>query len=184
MSKDRKNAGTQLAQRSLNHKNQDVVVLSIPEGGLPLGAIVAEALNASLEVVFPKKNGHPTNKEHAIGKASFGHKCMADSMDATLTYIEEESRRIRGILRQRQDQYHKEPKPMDLKDKVVVIVNDGMAGISTILAIVGLIEEEEPLKIKVAVPVTSSSALEKLNESPFVDEVVCLHIPNYLQAVG
>lgn len=184
MFKDRNDAGKQLAEKLIGYKNKDVVIVAIPRGGLPLGAIVAKALNAPLDVVLTKKIGHPINKEYAIGAVSLGNKFITDSIGASLSYIDEETRRIREILQQRQDQYYKNLKPKDLKDKIVIIVDDGIATGSTMLATVALIKDEEPSMLIVAVPVAASTAVEKLNNSPFVDEVVCLQIPKYFQAVG
>lgn len=184
MFKDRNDAGKQLAKRLLGYKNKEVVVVAIPRGGLPLGAIIAEALNAPLDVVLTKKIGHPINKEYAIGAVSLGNKFITDSIGASLSYIDEETRRIREILQQRQDQYYKNLNPKDLKDKIVIIVDDGIATGSTMLATVALIKDKDPSRLIVAVPVAASTAFEKLNNSPVVDEVVCLQIPKYFQAVG
>ncbi|MBC8757640.1 phosphoribosyltransferase [Kordia sp. YSTF-M3] len=184
MFKDRIDAGKQLAQRILNYKNKDVVVVAIPRGGLPLGAIVAKALNAPLDVVLTKKIGHPINKEYAIGAVSLGNKFITDSGEVSMSYIEDEIRSIRALLRQRQDQYYKNSKPKVLKNKIVIIVDDGIATGNTMLATIRLIKDEEPSRIIVAVPVASLSALEKLNNSPFVDETVCLLIPRHFRAVG
>ena len=184
MFKDRTDAGKQLAQKLLNYKNKEVVVVAIPRGGLPLGAIIADAINAPLDVVLTKKIGHPLNKEYAIGAVSLEHKFITESVDASLSYIEEEIRRIRELLRQRQDQYYKNTTPKNLKNNIVIIVDDGLATGSTMLATIPLIKEKEPSKIVVAVPVASASALEKINNSPFVDEVVCLLVPSNFKAVG
>ena len=184
MFKDRNDAGKQLAEKLMGYKNKEVVVVAIPRGGLPLGNIVAKALNAPLDVVLTKKIGHPINKEYAIGAVSIGNKYITDSVAASLSYIDEETRRIRDILRQRQDQYYKNSKPKDLKDKIVIIVDDGVATGSTMLATIALINDEDPSRLIVAVPVSSVSAGEKLSNSPFVDEVVCLHTPKDFRAVG
>jgi putative phosphoribosyl transferase len=184
MFKDRIDAGKQLAQRMLAYKNKDVVVVAIPRGGLPLGAIIANALNAPLDVVLTKKIGHPSNKEYAIGAVSLGHKFITNPAVVSTSYIEEETKRIRALLRLRQDQYYENSKPKVLKNKIVIIVDDGIATGSTMLATIRLIKDEEPSRIIVAVPVASLAAFEKLNNSPFVDEVVCLLIPRNFRAVG
>ncbi|NER16798.1 phosphoribosyltransferase [Spongiivirga citrea] len=184
MFKDRTDAGRQLAKKLINYKNKDVVVVAIPRGGLPLGAIVAEELNAPLDVVLTKKIGHPLNKEFAIGAVSLQNKYITDSSDAALSYIKEETRRVREVLRQRQDQYYKNLTPKVLTNKIVIVVDDGIATGNTILATVALIEEQEPSKTIVAIPVASRSAIEKIYNSPYIDEVVCLRIPQHFRAVG
>lgn len=184
MFKDRTDAGRQLAEKLISYKNKDVIVVTIPRGGLPLGAIVAEKLNAPLDIVLTKKIGHPINKEFAIGAISLQNKYITDSIDATLRYIDEETQRIRDILQQRQDQYYRNLTPRSLKDKIVIVVDDGIATGSTMLATVALIAAEEPSKIIVAIPVASSSAIEKLNNSPNINDVVYLQVPRNFRAVG
>lgn len=184
MFKDRTDAGKQLAQRLLSYKDKDVVVVAIPRGGLPLGAAVAEALHAPLDVVLTKKIGHPLNKEYAIGAISLEHTYITKSVDATADYIEAETKRIRELLRQRQDQYYKNAKPVNLKNKIVIVVDDGLATGNTMRASLPLLKNADPLKIIVAVPVASASAIQKLENSPFVDEVVCLQQPENFMSVG
>lgn len=184
MFKDRTDAGKQLAQRLQGYKNKEVVVVAIPRGGLPLGAIVANSLNAPLDVVLTKKISHPLNKEFGIGAVGLGHKFITDSVDATMSYIEEETRRIRSILRQLQDEYYKNLSPRNLRNKIVIIVDDGIATGSTMLAAVALIKDKQPEKIIIAVPVASLAAIEKLNNASSVDEVICLHIQRNFQAIG
>jgi len=184
MFKDRTDAGRQLAKKLISYKNKDVVVVAIPRGGLPLGVIVAKTLNAPLDVILTKKIGHPLNKEFSIGAVSLKSKYFEDSADVALNYIMEETRRIRETLQQRQDQYYKNFAPKILKHKIVIVVDDGIATGSSILAAVSLINKEEPSKIVVAFPVASSSAINKLYNSPFINEVVCIEIPKHFNAVG
>ena len=100
MFKDRIDAGTQLAEKLLEFKSQNVVVLAIPRGGLPLGTIVAKALNVPLDVALTKKIGHPSNKEYAIGAVSLENIILSDAVGVTKGYIEEETARLRKKLKQ------------------------------------------------------------------------------------
>lgn len=184
MFQDRTDAGIQLAEKLTFYKDQDVVVLAIPRGGLPLGAIVAKALNAPLDVALIKKIGHPYNKEYAIGAVSLESVITSDTVNIPKTYIEEETNRIRDLLKKRYEQYYKEGKPHDLKDKVVLIVDDGIATGNTLLATVELIYKQKPKAIVVAIPVAPPSSLKKLEDSPFVNEVICLETPYNFMAVG
>jgi len=184
MFQDRTDAGIQLAEKLTSYKGQDVVVLAIPRGGLPLGAIVAKALDAPLDVALIKKIGHPYNKEYAIGAVSLESVITSDTVNIPKRYIEEETNRIRDLLTQRYEQYYKEGKPHDLKDKVAIIVDDGIATGNTLLATVELIHKQKPKSIVVAIPVAPPSSLNKLEDSPHINKVICLKTPYNFMAVG
>lgn len=184
MFKDRQDAAKQLARKLYQFKNKDVVVLAIPRGGLPLGAIVAKSLKAPLDIALSKKIGHPLNKEYAIGAVSLKNSVLTDAFGVTKNYIEEETIRIRKKLRERHKQYYKNRSAVNLTNKTVIIIDDGIATGNTILVTVDLVSKEKPDKIVVAIPVAPISALRKLQESPHVDEVVCLETPYYFRAVG
>ena len=150
MFKDRIDAGIQLAESLQHFKDEDVIVLAIPRGGLPLGAIVAKKLNAPLDVVLSKKIGHPYHKEYAIGAVSLENIVLTDARGATKSYIKEEIARIRKKLKQRYDLFYGEKSPKSLKNKVVIIVDDGIATGSTILATAELVRPKNPKKVIVA----------------------------------
>ncbi|NER15740.1 phosphoribosyltransferase [Spongiivirga citrea] len=184
MYKNRTDAGKQLALRLLHYKNEDVVVLAVPRGGLPLGKVVAKTLQAPLDVVLTKKIGHPYNKEYAIGAVSLTGHILNQTIGVSEDYIIEEIKRIRETLSHRHNQYYKNLKPQLLKNKTVIIVDDGVATGSTLLATVKLVSEREPDNIVVAIPVASKSAMDRLNESDYIHEILCLQIPSNFRAVG
>lgn len=184
MFKDRIDAGTQLAEKLLAFKSQNVVVLAIPRGGLPLGAIVAKALNAPLDVALTKKIGHPYNKEFAIGAVSLENIILNEAIGVTKGYIEEETVRLRKKLKERHKQYYKNNEPQNLKDKTVIIIDDGIATGNTILVTIELVKMQNPNKIVVAIPVAPPSTVRKLEASSEVDEVICLETPYNFHAVG
>ena len=181
---DRKDAGRQLAKSLRDLKDEDVVILAIPRGGLPLGAIVAKELNAPLDVALSKKIGHPYNKEYAIGAVSLHHDILTDAMGVTKGYIEEEKIRIRKKLKQAHRQYYQNRNPQNLENKTVIIIDDGIATGNTILVTAALVYHQKAKKIIVAVPVGSESAVRKLRNSQFIDEVICLKTPFNFKAVG
>jgi predicted phosphoribosyltransferase len=185
MFKDRNDAATQLARTLASYKEKEaVVVLAVPRGGLPLGAIIAKALNASLDVALSKKIGHPYNKEYAIGAVSLESVILSNAVEIPKSYIEEETKRIREKLKKRYDQYYKNRTPQNLKDKVVIIVDDGIATGNTIKATAELTHAHKPSKTVVATPVAPRSAIDNLQKSPYIDEVVCLYTPSNFRAVG
>lgn len=184
MFKDRIDAGTQLKEKLLKFKDENMVVLAIPRGGLPIGAIVAKALMAPLDVALTKKIGHPNNKEYAIGAVSLEDTVLTEAKGVTKGYINEETIRIRKKLQQRHNQYYKKRSPQSIKDKTVIIVDDGIATGNTLLATIELVSKQNPKKIIVAIPVAPDSAIKKLESTQKVDEVICLRVPYNFQAVG
>ena len=181
---NRTDAGKQLAEELKSFSNEAVVVLAIPRGGLPIGAEVALALNAPLDVALTKKIGHPHHREYAIGAVSLESVVLSDTATIPQEYIESETIRIREVLRKRHNAYYKNRRPVPLKDKVVIVVDDGIATGNTLLATVQLVAKQQPMKIVVAIPVAPRSAVKMLETTPQVDEVVCLATPLNFMAVG
>lgn len=185
MFKDRNEAANQLAKSLDTYKNKDAIVLAIPRGGVPIGFIISKALNLPLEVVLSKKIGHPMNKEYAIGAVTLKSRTLSDAAEnISPTYIEEETKRIRDLLKNRQRQYHGSKKSLALKDKILIVVDDGIATGDTMLSTIKMLHDENPKKIVIAVPVAPPSAVKKLNDSKYVDEFICLLKPMNFSAVG
>lgn len=184
MFKDRIDAGIQLAEKLSKFRKDNVVVLAIPRGGLPLGAIVAKELKSSMDVALTKKIGHPFNKEYAIGAVSLENIILSNAVGVTKGYIEEETARLRKKLKKRYNQYYKNSEPKNLKDKTVIIVDDGIATGNTIMVTIELVKMQNPNKTVVAIPVAPPSTVRKLEDSPEVDEVICLETPYNFRAVG
>ena len=184
MFRDRIDAGRQLSEKLMKFKEEDVVVLAIPRGGLPLGAIVAKTLEAPLDVALTKKIGHPSNKEFAIGAVSLDDIVLTNTMGVTQGYITEETKHIRKKLLKRHDEYYKKRLPQNVKNKTVIIVDDGIATGNTLLATIELVSKQRPKKIIVAIPVAPNSAIKKLENTQKIDEVICLQVPYNFQAVG
>ena len=88
------------------------------------------------------------------------------------------------MLTNRYQDYHGNKKPQELKDKILIIVDDGIATGNTIISTIEMLHEEQPKKIVVAIPVSSQSALQKLKNTRFIDEVICLSAPENFMAVG
>ena len=184
MFKNRIDAAKQLTGKLAPFKGEDLVIIAIPRGGLPLGSVVASALSAPLDVALTKKIGHPAHKEYAIGAVSLENRFLTDTFGISENYIEEETKRIRELLSKRHEQYYKNSSPQDLTDKTVIIVDDGIATGNTILATIELVHKARPKKIIVAIPVAPPSAIRNLQSSTLIDEVVCLETPSDFQAVG
>ena len=143
---------------------------------------MARALHAPLDVLLVKKIGHPANPEYAIGMVTLDNFIVREHQGIPAAYIAEEVTRLQVLLRERQAQYHKGKAPIVLKGKTVLLVDDGLATGSTMLAAVRLVRKANPAKVIVAVPIAPSDAIISLDAE--ADAVVCLHIAPHFTAVG
>ncbi len=181
---DRFAAAKEMAKKLQKYKNdKNAIVLAIPRGGLQTGYVLAKELNLKLDIVLTKKIGYPGNEEYAIGSVSLNGKFVNEEhRDLPSDYIEREVKRIRKILRKRYKKYLGNRKPAQLKNKTVILTDDGVATGSTLLAAVDLVRQEEPKKIVVAVPVGPTETIERIKRK--ADEVVCLLTPDPFYAIG
>lgn len=182
MFQDRIDAGLALSKYLQHYKHADAVTLAIPRGGVPVAFPVAKLLHLPLQIILSKKIGHPMHKEFAIGAVSLTGRVMAPNAFATEEYIQQETKNIREQLKARYAQYMGDKKPVPLKNKIVIIIDDGIATGYTLLSTIEMIREEMPKKIVVAVPVASRQAALKL--SKVADEFVCVLIPPHFHSVG
>jgi len=186
MFKDRTDAGLLLVKKLSNyHNNKDAVVVTIPRGGIPLGYVISKGLHLPLEIVLSKKIGHPLHKEFAIGAVTLTDRILSDAAnDVSRMYIEAETSRIRTILKERQDGYYDKRKPISFKNKIVIVVDDGVATGNTLMSSIKLIEKQKPSQIIVALPVGPPSVIEKIKKLPYVNDTICLLVPENFRAVG
>ncbi len=183
---NREEAGKLLVNKLMNYKdNNDVVILAIPRGGVPIGYELTKKLHVPLDVILSKKIGHPFNKEYAIGAVTSKSIILSDAAtEVSKVYINDETEQIRELLKQRYKSYHGDSEPIELNNKIVFLVDDGVATGNTLISCVQLIALEKPLKIIVALPVSPPSSLKKIKEMPEVNEAICLSTPMNFQAVG
>jgi len=186
MFKSREEAGILLANKLVNYSNKkDTVIVAIPRGGVPVGYQICKKLNLPLEIVLSKKIGHPFNKEFAIGAVTLDSYIISEAVSGVSNkYINNEIKKIRGILKQRQQLFYGSKKPINFRNKTVIIVDDGVATGNTLIASIELIKIVAPIKIIVALPVAPPSALKKIKALPAVDATICLLEPRSFQAVG
>lgn len=184
MFRNRTEAGYLLAGELLKYKGKPVVVMAIPRGGLPLGAIIADALQAPLEVALTKKIGHPFNREYAIGAVSRNQIIVSKPEGISESYIESETVRLREKLEERHRLFHRKKSPVPLKGKQVIIIDDGIATGNTLRVTIALISAEAPDKIIVAIPVAPPDTVSRIRDMAEVDDVICLLTPRNFHAVG
>ena len=179
---NRYDAAIQLIALLREYKDQDAIVMAIPRGGVPIGYHIARALHMPMELLLTKKIGHPLNKELAIGAMSIDDSVIDGTYKVNASYIDSETVRIRQDLKERYKKFMGERQPADLKDKVVIIVDDGAATGATILAAVQMIRHKAPKQVVVAVPVASREAAARIRQ--YADVLICPLIPGNLRAVS
>lgn len=183
MFQNRSRAGQALAKMLLSYKNQDAVVLGVPRGGVPVAYEIAEKLNKPLGIVLVKKIGHPLNKEYAIGAVSLEDHIITPGHKVSEAYLEEEVQNVRQRLIQMKDYFKgRDYTSMPLKNKVVILVDDGLATGFTMLNTIRLIKKTHPKKIIVAIPVGPNEAIITLKNEGV--EVVVIEIPYFFNGIG
>jgi predicted phosphoribosyltransferase len=185
---DRTDAGRALAQQLDRYSGRrDVVVLALPRGGVPVGYHVAEALGAPLDVFLVRKLGTPGHRELAMGAiASGGVRVLNDEVVRWLNIrpdqIESVAREEQQELVRREAAYKEGRPPVSLKDRIVILVDDGLATGSTMKAAVQAVKQLQPSRVIVAVPVGAPETCRDLGQ--YADEVVCANMPEPFSAVG
>jgi putative phosphoribosyl transferase len=184
---DRTDAGEQLARAVADRGIEADVVLAIPRGGLPLGRIVADELEAPLDVVVAKKIGAPGNPELAIGSvASDGavwlNRDLIGQLGVDEEYVETERDRVATQASEKEAQYRSGREPIDLEGKRVVVVDDGVATGATTRACLRNVHDAGAARVTLAVPVGPPEAIGRLREE--TDAVICVETPAWFGAVG
>lgn len=183
MFNDRVDAGQQLAAALKKYRNQDdAVVVALPRGGVVTAYVIAKELQLPLEVAMVKKLGHPYNPEFAIGAVSMSGRVINGFSGVSHEYIEQSTKNIQELLRKRYVMYHGDKPPVDLENKTVIVVDDGVATGKTLIASLELIGKEKPAKIIVAVPVGPTGTIALLKQ--YADEVICLEAFQEFYAIG
>ena len=185
---DRIDAGHQLAGRlSAYSGRSDVIVLALPRGGVPVAAEVARELGAPFDLFLVRKLGVPSHPELAMGAiAEGGVEVLSDDLIRDLgipqSTVQQVAVRERMELDRRDVLYRQgRPRPI-VKDRTVIVVDDGLATGSSMQAAVLALRQLEPARIVVAVPVGAADTCERLAQ--IADEVVCATTPEPFQAVG
>ena len=186
--RDRADAGRRLAvQLSQYGGRDDVIVLALPRGGVPVGAEVARTLAAPLDVFLVRKLGVPGHPELAMGAiASGGVRVLGDEIIRELAIpasaIEAVAAREQVELTRRERLYRGERALPSLAQRTVILVDDGLATGATMQAAVEASRTQQPARIVVAVPVGAPDTCERLRQ--IADEVVCVESPASFHAVG
>jgi erythromycin esterase-like protein/predicted phosphoribosyltransferase len=186
--RDRTEAGRLLAEQLRQYAGRDdVVVLALPRGGVPVAFEVARALDSPLDVFLVRKLGVPGHEELALGAIATGgmrvlNRQLIESLGLPAEWIEGIDAKERRELERRERLYRADRPPPDVAGKTVILVDDGLATGSTMVAAVQAILQDEPERIVVAVPVAAPEVCAAMRT--IADEVVCLSTPEPFGAVG
>ena len=190
--RDRQDAGRQLAKVLMKYANlEDVTVLGVPRGGVPVGFEIAVALRVPLDIFLSHKLGVPGQEELAFGAVAAGDGRFLDyeiihAAGISPAQIEQISQETRATLEERARLYRGDRPPISVQGRTVILVDDGIATGASVYAAIHALRQMKPKKLIVAVPVAPISTINWLRSSlrPDIDELVVANSPEYFYAVG
>jgi putative phosphoribosyl transferase len=185
MFEDRKDAGERLGRALEKYRNMNVLVLGIPRGGVETAYYVAKHLNAELSVVITRKLGYPANPEAAFGAvAEDGSVYISDNarFDLSKEEMNEALRQQKEEIKRRIKKLRRGKPLTEIRNRIVMIVDDGIATGATLIATIDLCKKRMPQKIIVAAPIAGQGMEGILKE--MVDEVVILETPPFFNSVS
>ena len=185
---DRRDAGRHLASalRAFAHRS-DVLVLALPRGGVPVAREVADALEAPLDVLVVRKLGMPGHAELAMGAVASGdirvfNRDVITRFGISQAAIDRVTAAERTEVARREQLYRGDAPPLDVTDRTVLLVDDGLATGATMSAAVAALRELHPARVIVAVPVAARDAMHLLRQT--ADDCVSVLVPEALYGVG
>lgn len=188
MFRDRRDAGIQLAQRLIDYRNTEgVLILALPRGGVVTGFEIARYLNAPLDVLIVRKIGAPLQPELAVGAISETGTVVLNQYVVTEygipeSYIDRAISLVKEEISRRVSLYRMGKGIKDLEGKTIILVDDGVATGATMKAAITTLKREKLTKLVAALPVAPPDVADEIKG--MVDELVCIDTPPYFMAVG
>lgn len=184
---DRRQAGQVLAAQLARYRDDpDVVVLGLPRGGVPVAFEVAQALHAPLDVFIVRKLGLPGHEEFAMGAIATGDVMVmnpdVEAFQVPQAAVDAVVARERSELARRETLYRRNRAPRALERRIAILVDDGLATGSTMMAAATAVRQQHPKRVVVAVPVAAADTCRAFRDE--VDDVVCAATPEPFRAVG
>jgi putative phosphoribosyl transferase len=185
---DRQDAGRYLAEKLSNYNNDpNTIVLALPRGGVPVGYEIAKELNVPLDLFLVRKLGVPIYEELAMGAIASGgvrvlNHDVVRKLGITDEMIESVAQEQERELLRREREYRGDRPPLNLEEKTVILVDDGLATGASMRAAVEALKQHQPGKIIVAVPVGAAETCKQFERD--VDQIVCGLAPEDFVAVG
>jgi putative phosphoribosyl transferase len=186
--RDRAEAGRLLAEKLKRFQDSDdVIVLALPRGGVPVGFEIANALNVPLDVFLVRKLGVPGREELAMGAIASGGTCfinhlIVQSLRIPGSTIERVIEIEQEELNRRENKYRDPNQPLDWRGKTVILVDDGLATGATMHAAVNAVKSGDPAAVVVAVPVSARDTFRSFQRE--VDDIVAVAVPDEFSSVG
>lgn len=186
--KNRNDAGIRLAFKLTNYKDKEgILVLALPRGGVVIGYEIASYLNCPLDVIIIRKLGFPGNPELAIGAISENGTIILDERMTSYygiseEYIQEEISMQKVLIEKRVNLYRKGNTLQDLKGKIIILADDGVATGATMKVAISTLRVEEIKRLIIAIPVAPPETAKELLR--LTDELICLQTPYGFASVG
>lgn len=186
---DRHEAGRLLAQRLVHLRGENPVVLALPRGGVPVGLEIARRLKAPLDVILVRKIGVPGQPELALGAVVDGARArtvvnreLMETLGISADYLGQESERQLAEIERRRKLYLGDRPYLEVRDRTVIVVDDGIATGSTVRAAIQAVRQAGPRRVVLAAPVAPLDTIQELGAQ--VDEAACLMTPACFGAIS
>ena len=186
--RDRTEAGQVLASKLTKYLNQvNTVILALPRGGVPVAYEIGKELGLPVDIFVVRKLGVPGHEELAMGAIASGgvrhiNRDVVDQLRIDSETIDVASRREQKEIERREQLYRGQRLPVDVRNKTVILVDDGLATGSTMRAAIAALRQHRPARIVVAVPAAAPQTCSEIADE--VDEIICAATPEPFYAVG